>query len=69
MSNQEEFLSSTTTDKAKYIRTWKDHINQIERLGSPLLDASITAELYEELRVIKSRLIELVEIAADEDFR
>ena len=67
MTNQEEFLSSTTTDKNRYIETWNSHIQQLTTLGLPLIYAE--DGLFDELTRIQDRLEELVKIAADEDFK
>ena len=69
MTNQEEFLSSTTTDKEKYIRTWTGHVNQLINLGLPLMTAGKNTDYYDELLDIQDRLDKLIQIAADEDFK
>ena len=67
MTNKEEFLSSTTTDKVKYIKTWNEYIQQLTKLALPLMHAE--DGLFDELTRIQDRLEELVLIAADEDFK
>ena len=62
------FLSDTTTKKSEYIKQWGDHVNQLERIGWPLIEASEGNEFYTELQEIKHRLNQLIKIAADEDF-
>ena len=69
MSNKSEFLSSTTSDKGRYITIWENHVNELERIGTALLCASKTNELYDELHKIQSRLNQLIQIAANEDFK
>lgn len=54
--------------KERFIEAWKWHINELNYLGYPLLNASKTAEFYYELMIMMNRLDQLVEIAADEDF-
>ena len=67
---KEEFLSSTTSDKEKYIRNWKEYVNQLARLAYPLINASKAQnEYYAELLEIQSRLNQLIQIAANEDFK
>ena len=69
MTNQEEFLSSTTSDKEKYIKMWKEHVNQLTRLGLPLMTATKDVNYYDELLEIQDNLMRLIQIAADEDFK
>ncbi len=66
---KEEFLSSTTKDKQRFIDAWTSHVNQLSSLGLALIDASDGTEYFDELQVMQQRLNELVQIAADEDFK
>ena len=60
-------MSNNTDSKEKYIRIWKAHIKQLGSLSMPLMDKDI--ELYQELLSIQERLDQLVDIAAEEDFK
>jgi len=60
-------MSNNTDSKEKYIRIWKEHIKQLGSLSMPLMDKDI--ELYQELLSIQERLDQLVDIAAEEDFK
>ena len=66
MTNKEEFLSSTTKSKSRYIESWNNHIQELTRIGYPLIKAG--DGLFDELTAIQDRLDELVEIAAKEEF-
>jgi len=59
--------NNTTDDKSEYKNIWISHIKQLESLGLPLMDNNI--ELYNELGLIKERLMNLVFIAAEEEFK
>jgi len=67
MSNQEDFLSNTTSDRAVYVKSWRQHISQLEGLALPLMDSDL--DLYKELGDIKERLNNLVFIAAETEFQ
>ena len=69
MTNQEEFLSSTTSNKEKYIRAWTEHVNQLTNLGLPLMTATKDINYYNELLDIQDHLNKLIQIAANEDFK
>lgn len=72
MTSQEEFISGHTNDKEKYLTQWNAHIGQLIYLGSPLIDSSQGDNglaRYAELLEIKERLLELVQIAADQEFK
>jgi len=62
-------IQTTTTDKDKYIRSWNDHIEQLNGLSLPLINSSDDENDYwSELNNIQARLMEMVKIAADTDF-
>jgi len=62
----EEFQSGHTEEKPRYIHYWTNYIQELTKLGLPLIKAG--DGLFDELTAIQDRLDELVKIAADEDF-
>ena len=63
-----EWREGTTSDKERYLDIWFSHINELRRLGPPLIDASEGTEHFDKLNVLMEDLRQLVKIAADEDF-
>jgi len=63
---REEWMSSTTTDKGRYIEAWTSHIENLGRIGYPLIKAG--DGLFDELTRIQDRLEELLKIAAKVEF-
>lgn len=60
---------TNTDSKAKYIAAWEAHIRELTSLGMPLTAASTTARsYYAELEAVQTKLYELVQIAAMQDF-
>ncbi len=53
----------------KYIKIWCDYVEELKHLGYPLMNASKDMELYYELKQIQIRLAELINIAANEDYK
>ena len=62
MTNQEEFISSTTTDKSRYLESWEFHIKELSSIGYASGKLSRVEEIQKELN-------EILSLAAERDFK
>jgi hypothetical protein len=61
---------NTAKNKEHYIKVWNSHIDSLNGLQFPLMDASKgkSYSYYAEIKEIQQRLKELIELAANNEF-